>query len=173
MKCREEDRKGLRERMETRRLAEKKSVGFGLCCVMYRRSAIPTKRTRRRRRLRRRESDPLCFHTVTNAPCLKSFMEMIGERNWSFAILLLCHYLRMRSLILLLCIASIALCSSTSIDKLLKSVSEKERYSAMSSNSNPLCMCIHLRITHSVRPLRHELLAARIWMCTQSVFYEE
>ena len=45
----------------------------------------------------------------------------------------------MRFLILLLCIASIALCSPTSIDKLLKSVSENERYSAMSSNSNPLC----------------------------------
>ena len=76
---REEDRKGLRERMEKRRLAEKKSVGFGWCCVMCRRNAIPTKRTRTRRRLGRRESASLCFQTLR---CLFSLFEVVHRNDW-------------------------------------------------------------------------------------------
>lgn len=47
----------------------------------------------------------------------------------------------MRSLILLICLASVAVCSQTSMEQLLKSLSENKRYSAqsaISSNDNPL-----------------------------------
>ena len=71
---------------------------------------------------------------------LTSFTKMIGERKYHLVFsppILYC----MRSLILLICLASVAVCSQTSMEQLLKSLSENKRYSAqsaISSNDNPL-----------------------------------